>query len=96
MLRHLRITVDGKPLSDLLDEATVNDLVVRTRNGGAEVVALLKSGSAYYAPSAAAASAEPVPLPHIPPEPPDERRRHRRHARAAPCTRAEVGVVTSA
>ncbi|MFN8076016.1 MAG: malate dehydrogenase [Kineosporiaceae bacterium] len=48
-------TVDGKPLSELLDAATIDELVVRTRNGGAEVVALLKSGSAYYAPSAAAA-----------------------------------------
>jgi malate dehydrogenase len=50
-----RCTVDGKPLSDLLPEATVSELVTRTRNGGAEVVALLKTGSAYYAPSAAAA-----------------------------------------
>ena len=48
-------TVNGKPLTDLLDEATVEELVTRTRNGGAEVVALLKTGSAYYAPSAAAA-----------------------------------------
>jgi len=48
-------TVDGKPLDSLLDAETINDLVVRTRNGGAEVVALLKSGSAFYAPSAAAA-----------------------------------------
>jgi malate dehydrogenase len=48
-------TVNGKPLADLLDAETINELVVRTRNGGAEVVALLKSGSAYYAPSAAAA-----------------------------------------
>ena len=48
-------TVDGKPLSDLLPADTIEDLVVRTRNGGAEVVALLKTGSAYYAPSAAAA-----------------------------------------
>ena len=48
-------TVNGQPLSSLLDAATIEDLVVRTRNGGAEVVALLKSGSAYYAPSAAAA-----------------------------------------
>jgi malate dehydrogenase len=48
-------TVNGQPLSDLLDAVTIEELVVRTRNGGAEVVALLKSGSAYYAPSAAAA-----------------------------------------
>jgi malate dehydrogenase len=48
-------TVNGQPLSDLLDADTIEELVVRTRNGGAEVVALLKSGSAYYAPSAAAA-----------------------------------------
>jgi len=48
-------TVNGQPLSDLLDAATIEELVTRTRNGGAEVVALLKSGSAFYAPSAAAA-----------------------------------------
>jgi len=50
-----RCTVDGKPLSDLLSQAEIAELVDRTRNGGAEVVALLKTGSAYYAPSAAAA-----------------------------------------
>jgi malate dehydrogenase len=50
-----RCTVNGKPLSDLLSPAEIADLVDRTRNGGAEVVALLKTGSAYYAPSAAAA-----------------------------------------
>jgi malate dehydrogenase len=48
-------TVNGRPLTDLLDAATIDELVTRTRNGGAEVVALLKSGSAFYAPSAAAA-----------------------------------------
>jgi malate dehydrogenase len=48
-------TVDGKPLSDLLPAERIEDLVTRTRNGGAEVVALLRTGSAYYAPSAAAA-----------------------------------------
>jgi malate dehydrogenase len=48
-------TVDGKPLADLLPQAKIDELVDRTRNGGAEVVALLKTGSAYYAPSAAAA-----------------------------------------
>jgi malate dehydrogenase len=47
--------VGGKPLADVMDEATIEELVTRTRNGGAEVVALLKTGSAYYAPSAAAA-----------------------------------------
>ena len=50
-----RCTVDGKPLSEILSEADIAELVDRTRNGGAEVVALLKTGSAYYAPSAAAA-----------------------------------------
>jgi malate dehydrogenase len=48
-------TVDGKPLSELLPAGKVEELVTRTRNGGAEVVGLLKTGSAYYAPSAAAA-----------------------------------------
>ena len=50
-----RCTVDGKPLADLLSQTEIDELVDRTRNGGAEVVALLKTGSAYYAPSAAAA-----------------------------------------
>ncbi|MDP9496759.1 MAG: malate dehydrogenase [Actinomycetota bacterium] len=50
-----RCTVDGKPLSDALPADKIEELVTRTRNGGAEVVALLKTGSAYYAPSAAAA-----------------------------------------
>jgi len=50
-----RCTVDGKPLSDLLSAQDIEELVVKTRNGGAEVVALLKTGSAFYAPSAAAA-----------------------------------------
>ena len=48
-------SVDGKPLADVMDAAKIDELVTRTRNGGAEVVALLKTGSAYYAPSAAAA-----------------------------------------
>jgi malate dehydrogenase len=48
-------SVDGKPLAEAMDAATIEELVTRTRNGGAEVVALLKTGSAYYAPSAAAA-----------------------------------------
>jgi len=50
-----RCTVNGVPLSEKLSQAEIGELVDRTRNGGAEVVALLKSGSAYYAPSAAAA-----------------------------------------
>jgi malate dehydrogenase len=48
-------TVEGRPLAELLDDETIEQLVVRTRNGGAEVVGLLKTGSAFYAPSAAAA-----------------------------------------
>jgi malate dehydrogenase len=48
-------TVDGKPLSEVLPADKIEELVTRTRNGGAEIVALLKTGSAYYAPSAAAA-----------------------------------------
>jgi malate dehydrogenase len=47
--------VDGKPVSDLLSADEVDDIVKQTREGGAEIVALLKTGSAYYAPSAAAA-----------------------------------------
>lgn len=50
-----RCTVNGTPLAELLPAEKIEELVVRTRNGGAEVVALLKTGSAYYAPSAAAA-----------------------------------------
>jgi malate dehydrogenase len=50
-----RCRVNGKPLSELLSAADIEELVVKTRNGGAEIVALLKTGSAYYAPSAAAA-----------------------------------------
>ena len=48
-------TVDGRPLGELMAAEKVDELVTRTRNGGAEIVALLKTGSAYYAPSAAAA-----------------------------------------
>ena len=48
-------TVDGTPLADVLDQAKIDELVDRTRGGGAEVIALLRTGSAYYAPSAAAA-----------------------------------------
>jgi malate dehydrogenase len=48
-------TVDGRPLSGLLPDEEIEALVTRTRNGGGEIVALLRTGSAYYAPSAAAA-----------------------------------------
>ena len=46
--------VSGIPLSELMDEATLAKIVDRTANGGAEIVKHLKTGSAYYAPSAAA------------------------------------------
>jgi malate dehydrogenase len=45
-------TVAGKPLPELVDDETLEQLFQRTRDGGAEIVGLLKSGSAYYAPSA--------------------------------------------
>jgi len=48
-------TVGGQPLTSLMAPADIDALVERTRQGGAEIVALLKTGSAYYAPSAAAA-----------------------------------------
>ncbi|MDP8969624.1 MAG: malate dehydrogenase [Actinomycetota bacterium] len=50
-----QVTVHGKPLSELLSEQEIAEVVQATREGGAEIVALLKQGSAYYAPSAAAA-----------------------------------------
>lgn len=46
-------TVSGIPVRQLLDQATLDKIVDRTRNGGAEIVAFLKTGSAYYAPSSA-------------------------------------------
>ena len=46
--------VSGIPLTELMDQATIDRIVDRTRNGGAEIVKHLKTGSAYYAPSAAA------------------------------------------
>jgi len=48
-------SVAGIPLTDLLDAETIERLVKRTREGGAEIVKFLKAGSAYYAPSAAVA-----------------------------------------
>ena len=47
-------TVSGIPVTQLLDQARLDAIVDRARNGGAEIVAFLKTGSAYYAPSAAA------------------------------------------
>jgi malate dehydrogenase len=47
-------TVAGIPITDLLPQERIDAIVERTRNGGAEIVKLLKTGSAYYAPSAAA------------------------------------------
>ena len=47
-------TVSGIPVTQLLDTAKLEAIVERTRNGGAEIVQYLKTGSAYYAPSAAA------------------------------------------
>src|SRR5438093_6963976 len=49
-------TVSGRPLPELVDDMTLERLFQRTRDGGAEVVALLKSGSAYFAPSASIAA----------------------------------------
>src|ERR1051325_11306692 len=46
-------TVAGIPITDLMDANTIERLVQRTRDGGAEIVKYLKTGSAYYAPSAA-------------------------------------------
>jgi malate dehydrogenase len=47
-------TVSGIPVTQLIDQARLDAIVDRARNGGAEIVAFLKTGSAYYAPSAAA------------------------------------------
>jgi malate dehydrogenase len=47
-------TLSGIPVTQLLDKAKLDAVVTRTRNGGAEIVKHLKTGSAYYAPSAAA------------------------------------------
>ena len=47
--------VSGEPLGDLISEDEISELVQKTSNGGAEIVGLLKTGSAYFAPSSAAA-----------------------------------------
>src|ERR1700750_241034 len=47
-------TVAGIPITELMDQATIDKLVQRTRHGGAEITQLVGTGSAYYAPSAAA------------------------------------------
>jgi malate dehydrogenase len=47
-------TISGIPVAQLLEKSKLDAIVERTRNGGAEIVAFLKTGSAYYAPSAAA------------------------------------------
>ncbi len=47
-------TIAGVPISEFLDQPTIEKLVKRTRDGGIEIVNYLKTGSAYYAPSAAA------------------------------------------
>ena len=47
-------TVSGIPVTQLLDRKTLDEIVDRTRNGGAEIVKYLKTGSAYYAPSSGA------------------------------------------
>ena len=47
-------TVQGKPLPELVDEAAIQELFQRTKDGGAEIVGYLKTGSAFYAPSSSA------------------------------------------
>ena len=48
-------TVKGEPLTNILSESDINELVEKTSNGGAEIVGLLKTGSAYFAPASSAA-----------------------------------------
>jgi len=47
--------VGGIPVAQLLDRRRLDEIIMRTRNGGAEIVSLLKTSSAYYAPAAATA-----------------------------------------
>jgi len=51
-----QVKVDGKPLLEVLEDEVIDGVVQKTRDGGAEIVGLLKTGSAYYAPSSAAAA----------------------------------------
>ena len=48
-------TVGGVPVSELISEKRLGEIIKRTQDGGAEIVSLLKTGSAYYAPSAGVA-----------------------------------------
>jgi malate dehydrogenase len=48
-------SVGGIPVTQLLDRKRLDEIIQRARNGGAEIVGLLKTGSAYYAPAAATA-----------------------------------------
>lgn len=48
-------SVGGIPVTQLIDDGRLEEIISRTRNGGAEIVSLLKTGSAYYAPAAATA-----------------------------------------
>lgn len=47
-------TIAGVPITELIEARRIEEMVARTRNGGAEIVGLLKTGSAYYAPASAA------------------------------------------
>ncbi|MGB8700954.1 MAG: malate dehydrogenase [Thermosynechococcaceae cyanobacterium] len=47
-------TVSGIPITELMDDATIQSLIERTRNGGAEIVSLMQAGSAYFAPASSA------------------------------------------
>ena len=49
-------TVQGKPLPELVDEKTLEELFQRTRDAGAEIVGYLKKGSAFYAPSSSSSA----------------------------------------
>ena len=48
-------SVGGVPITELLDDKTIEELAARTRTGGGEIVGYLKTGSAYYAPGASVA-----------------------------------------